>query len=219
MTMSTTYKVLIADDHAILRDGIRYLITRMKNMKVVGEAVTGLEAFQKFEHLQPDLLILDISLPDKNGMQVAQQILTKSPEANIIILSMYDEDEYINRCLELGVKGYVVKNESGTELELAIQSVIDGRNYFSSHVQKVIFRKHSQNVSQAKKREHIVQLTKRESEIIGLISRGLTSQEMADKLFISPRTVETHRANLLKKVGVKNSMELINKVDELKLLD
>jgi DNA-binding NarL/FixJ family response regulator len=219
MTMSTTYKVLIADDHAILRDGIRYLITRMKNMKVVGEAVTGLEAFQKFEHLQPDLLILDISLPDKNGMQVAQQILTKSPEANIIILSMYDEDEYINRCLELGVKGYVVKNESGTELELAIQSVIDGRNYFSSQVQKVIFRKHSQNVAQAKKREHIVQLTKRESEIIGLISQGLTSQEMADKLFISPRTVETHRANLLKKVGVKNSMELINRVDELKLLD
>ena len=219
MTMSTTYKVLIADDHAILRDGIRYLITRMKNMKVVGEAVSGLEAFQKFEDLQPDLLILDISLPDKNGMQVAQQILTKSPEANIIILSMYDEDEYINRCLELGVKGYVVKNESGTELELAIQSVIDGRNYFSSQVQKVIFRKHSQNVAQAKKREHIVQLTKRESEIIGLISQGLTSQEMADKLFISPRTVETHRANLLKKVGVKNSMELINKVDELKLID
>ena len=217
--MSTTYTVLIADDHAILRDGIRYLITRMKNMKVVGEAVSGLEAFQKFEHLQPDLVILDISLPDKNGMQVAQQILTKSPEANIIILSMYDEDEYINRCLELGVKGYVVKNESGTELELAIQSVIDGRNYFSSQVQKVIFRKHSQNVAQAKKREHIVQLTKRESEIIGLISQGLTSQEMADKLFISPRTVETHRANLLKKVGVKNSMELINKVDELKLLD
>ncbi len=219
MTMSTTYKVLIADDHAILRDGIRYLITRMKNMKVVGEAVSGLEAFQKFEDLQPDLLILDISLPDKNGMQVAQQILTKSPEANIIILSMYDEDEYINRCLELGVKGYVVKNESGTELELAIQSVIGGRNYFSSQVQKVIFRKHSQNVAQAKKREHIVQLTKRESEIIGLISQGMTSQEMADKLFISPRTVETHRANLLKKVGVKNSMELINKVDELKLID
>lgn len=217
--MSITYKILIADDHAILRDGIRYLITRMKNMKVVGEAVNGHEAFRKFEELQPDLLILDISLPDKNGMQVAQQILTKSPEANIIILSMYNEDEYINKCLELGVKGYVVKNESGTELEQAIQCVIDGRNYFSSQVQEVIFRKHSQNVSLSKKREHIVQLTKRESEIIKLISVGLTSQEMADKLFISPRTVETHRANLLKKVGAKNSMELINKVDELKLAE
>jgi DNA-binding NarL/FixJ family response regulator len=219
MTMSVTYNVLIVDDHAILRDGIRYLINRMKNMKVVGEAVNGAEAIQKFQDLHPDLMILDISLPDRNGMQIAQQILTTSPDSNIIILSMYDDDEYINKCLELGVKGYVVKNESGAELELAIQSVVEGRNYFSSQVQKVIFRKHSQNVSNAKKREQIVQLTKRESEIIKLISQGLTSQEIADRLFISPRTVETHRANLLKKVGVKNSMELINKVDELKLIE
>ncbi len=102
--MSTICKVLIADDHAILRDGIRYLITRMKNMKVVGEAVTGEEAIQKFEALRPDLLILDISLPDKNGMEVAQQILQTTPDANIIILSMYDDDEYITALSRTGRK-------------------------------------------------------------------------------------------------------------------
>jgi DNA-binding NarL/FixJ family response regulator len=211
------YTVLLADDHAILRDGIRSMITRMKNMEIVGEAGNGQEAIDKFMKLKPDLLILDISMPDKNGMQVAKEILDAIPAANIIILSMYDDEDYINRCLELGVKGYVVKNESGTELELAIRSVIAGNNYFSSQVQKVIFGKHSLNVSHSRQREKI-KVTQREIEIIQLISEGLTSQEMADKLFISPRTVDTHRSNLLKKLGVKNSMELVNKVEQLRLL-
>lgn len=217
MKAATAYKVLIADDHAILRDGIRSMITRMKNMEVVDEASTGQQAIDKFMALRPDLLILDISMPDKNGMDVAKEILDTLPEASIIILSMFDDEDYINRCLELGVKGYVVKNESGTELELAIQTVLEGNNYFSSQVQKVIFGKHSLNVNRSKQREKI-KITQREIEIIKLISIGLTSQEMADKLFISPRTVDTHRANLLKKFGVKNSMELIHKVEQLKLL-
>src|SRR6188768_4244551 len=124
-------KVLLADDHAILRDGIRSMISRMKNIEIVGEASNGQEAVDKFMELKPNLIILDISMPEKNGMQVAKEILETSTQANIIILSMYDDEDYINRCLELGVKGYVVKNESGTELELAIQSVIEGNNYFS----------------------------------------------------------------------------------------
>lgn len=211
---TTIFKVLIADDHAILRDGIRSLVSRIKNMKVVGEASGGQEAIDMFAALKPNLLILDISMPDKNGMEVSKEILEASPDANIIILSMYDDEDYINRCLELGVKGYVVKNESGTELEFAIRSVLEGKNYYSSQVQKVIFRKHSQTVNRSRQREKI-KLTQREIEIIRLISQGFTSQEMADKLFISPRTVDTHRANLLKKCNVKNSMELINKLASL----
>ena len=219
MKREGVHTVLIADDHTILRDGIRSLITRINNMQVIGEASTGREAINKFEDLNPDLLILDISMPDKNGMEAAREILDIKPDANIIILSMYDDEDYINRCLELGVKGYVVKSESGTELEVAIRSVLDGKNYFSSQVQKVIFRKYSQNVNRQKHREQVIKLTKREVEIIKLIADGLTSQEMADKLFISPRTVETHRANLLKKVGVKNAIELVKKVEQLKLID
>lgn len=213
------HTVLIADDHTILRDGIRSLITRIENMRVIGEASTGREAINKFEDLHPDLVILDISMPDKNGMEAAKEILSTKPDASVIILSMYDDEDYINRCLELGVKGYVVKSESGSELEVAIRSVLDGKNYFSSQVQKVIFKKYSQNVNRQKHREQVIKLTKREIEIIKLIADGLTSQEMADKLFISPRTVETHRANLLKKVGVKNAIELVKKVEQLKLIE
>src|SRR5207253_2545616 len=136
------------------------------------------------------------------GMEVSRAILAKNPNANIVILSMYEDEDYISRCLEYGVKGYVVKNESGGELDYAIKSVLQGKNYFSRQAQDVIFKKYSQNVSRKKQQDDTVKLTKRELEIIRLISEGLTSQQMADKLFISHRTVETHRANLMKKIGV-----------------
>lgn len=219
MTKQANHKVLIADDHAILRDGIRSLVSKMKKLKVVGEATTGAEALKMYRELQPDLLILDISMPDKNGMEVAKEIMEQSPEARIIILSMHDDEDYINRCLEIGVKGYVIKNESGTELELAIQSVLEEKNYFSSQVQKVIFNRYTANVNRKKQVDPTVKLTSREIEIIKLIMAGLTSQDMADKLFISPRTVETHRANLMKKLEVKNAMEMVMKVQEKKLLE
>jgi Response regulator containing a CheY-like receiver domain and an HTH DNA-binding domain len=172
---------------------------------------------QSTKHFKPDLLILDISMPDVNGMEAARQILTDDPEAKIIILSMYDDEDYISRCMEHGVKGYVVKNETGGELDYAVRTVLKGQNYFSSQVQQVIFKKYSSNVTKKKQKEPEVKLTSREIEIVKLISEGMTSHQMADKLFISPRTVETHRANLMKKVGVKNSIELVKKVEKMGL--
>jgi DNA-binding NarL/FixJ family response regulator len=212
------FKILIADDHAMVRDGLKNLIRQNKDYSVVGEASNGQEALSLYETLRPDLLILDISMPDRNGMEVAKEIIEKDSTASIIILSMYDGEDYISRCIELGVKGYVVKNESGTELDFAISSVLQGKNYFSRVAQDVIFKKYSLTVGKKKQREEQVKLTKREIEIVMLISDGLTSQQMADKLFISARTVETHRANLMKKVGVRNAVELVKKVQELHLL-
>jgi DNA-binding NarL/FixJ family response regulator len=212
------YKILIADDHAMVRDGVKNLVKQNKDYIVVGEASTGKEALDQYEALKPDLLILDISMPDMNGMDVSKEILGQDPSANILILSMYDDDDYISRCLEFGVKGYVVKNESSSELDYAIKSILQGKNYFSRQAQDVIFKKYSQNVSKKKQREDLIKLTNREIEIIKLIAEGLTSQEMADKLFISPRTVETHRANLMKKVGVKNAIELVKKAQQLDLI-
>jgi DNA-binding NarL/FixJ family response regulator len=212
------HKILIADDHAMVRDGVKNLILQNKELTVIGEARSGNEALELFDRLQPDLLILDISMPDMNGMEVSRAILAKNPNANIVILSMYEDEDYISRCLEYGVKGYVVKNESGSELDYAIKSVLQGKNYFSRQAQDVIFKKYSQNVSRKKPKEDAIKLTKREIEIIKLIADGLTSQQMADKLFISPRTVETHRANLMKKVGVKNAIELVKKAQQLNLL-
>lgn len=212
------HKILIADDHAMVRDGVKNLIQQNKDLAVIGEARSGNEALELYEKLQPDLLIMDISMPDMNGMEVSRTILAKNPNANIVILSMYDDEDYISRCLEYGVKGYVVKNESGSELDYAIKSVLQGKNYFSRQAQDVIFKKYSQNVVRKKPKEDEINLTKREIEIIKLIADGLTSQQMADRLFISPRTVETHRANLMKKLSVKNAVELVKKAHQLKLI-
>jgi DNA-binding NarL/FixJ family response regulator len=212
------HKILIADDHAMVRDGVKNLIQQNKELMVIGEARSGNETLELYDKLQPDLLIMDISMPDMNGMEVSRAILARNPNANIVILSMYDDEDYISRCLEYGVKGYVVKNESGSELEYAIKSVLQGKNYFSRQAQDVIFKKYSQNVSKKKQKEDTVNLTKREIEIIKLIADGLTSQQMADRLFISPRTVETHRANVMKKLAVKNAIELVKKAQQLSLL-
>jgi DNA-binding NarL/FixJ family response regulator len=212
------HKILIADDHAMVRDGVKNLVQQNKDLVVIGEARSGNETLELYDKLQPDLLIMDISMPDMNGMEVSRAILARNPNANIVILSMYDDEDYISRCLEYGVKGYVVKNESGSELEYAIKSVLQGKNYFSRQAQDVIFKKYSQNVSKKKTTEDTVNLTKREVEIIKLIADGLTSQQMADRLFISPRTVETHRANVMKKLTVKNAIELVKKAQQLKLL-
>jgi len=212
------YKILIADDHAMIRDGIKSLLAQNKDYEVVGEAINGKQALEMFEQLSPDLILMDISMPLMGGMEAAEEILKAHPDARIIILSMYDDEDYISKCMELGVKGYVVKSESGSELDYAIKSVVVGKNYFSSQVQNVIFKKYSSVVKAKKQREPEVKLTAREMEIVRLIAEGLTSQEMAERLFISPRTVETHRANLMKKTGVKNAMELVRKVERMGVL-
>lgn len=212
------YKILVADDHAMIRDGIKALLSLNKELIVVGEAMDGVEAIEKFKKLEPDLLILDISMPNLSGMDAAQKILESNPAAKILMLSMYNDEDYISRCMELGVQGYVIKSETSNELEYAVKTILKGQNYFSAQVQHVIFNKYSITVQKRNKKDPELKLTERELEIIKLISIGLTSQQIADQLFISPRTVDTHRANLMKKAGVKNSIELVKKLEKLELL-
>jgi DNA-binding NarL/FixJ family response regulator len=214
----TKAKILIADDHSMIRDGLKSLLSQTRDFIVVDEAVNGTEAISKYNALQPDLVILDISMPELNGMDAAREILSKNPGAKIIILSMYDDEEYISKCMEVGVMGYVFKNETRNELDHAVRTVLKGENYFSNEVQHVIFKKYSSTVTTKKKKEPEIKLTSREIEIVKLIAEGLTSQQMAEKLFISPRTIETHRANLMKKTTARNSMELIRKIQKLGLL-
>ena len=212
-------EILIADDHAMIRQGVRSLLSRNAEWNVVGEAVNGREAIQHFNELKPDLMILDISMPEVNGMDVAKHILTGHQDAKIIILSMYNDDDYISKCMAQGVRGYVVKSETGDQLEEAVEAVLRGECYFSTEVQKAILKKYSSSLSRKKPLdEPEIRLTTREIEIVKLIGEGLTNQEMADRLFISARTVETHRANLMKKVGVKNAIELVKKVERLGLI-
>jgi DNA-binding NarL/FixJ family response regulator len=211
------YKILIADDHAMVRDGIKTLLSRNKQYVIAGEAVNGREAIEKYKALKPDLVILDISMPDLNGMEAAKEIITQHPKAKIIILSMYDDEHYISKCIEYGVKGFVIKNETANELDSAIKTVLADQNYFSPLVQKIIVKKYTSTTINRDKKEQKIKLTTREIEIVKLISAGLTSHQMADKLFISQRTVETHRANLLKKVGATNSIELLKILEKLEI--
>lgn len=211
------WKILIADDHTMMRDGIRSLIQRNENWEVVGEASNGVDALKLFNRLAPDLTILDISMPEKNGMEVAKTILEHNPEALVLILSMFDDGEYVSKCIELGAKGYVVKSESGVELEEAVTAITAGKTFFSSKAQLSIFDKYKEDIRRRKELESMVKLTNREVEIINLLSQGNTSMQIATRLNISVRTVETHRSNLLKKLGVKNAVELVKKAEELKL--
>jgi DNA-binding NarL/FixJ family response regulator len=212
------YKIVIADDHAMVREGVKNLIKQNRDYEVVAEATNGKEAIALYEKHSPDLLIMDISMPDMNGMEVSKELLEKNEAANIIILSMFDDEEYVSRCLEIGVKGYVIKNESGSELDYAIKSVLQGKNYFSRQAQNVIFKKYSHNIVRKKQAEEVIRLTNREQEVAKLIVQGLSSSEIADKLILSQRTVDTHRANLMKKIGVKNAIELVNKIKQFELL-
>ena len=212
----TKHKILIADDHAMIREGIKILLKNKKEYEIIGEAVNGLDAVEKYKNLNPDLVILDISMPELSGMEAAKEILNIDPAALIVILSMYDDEDYIRLCLEIGVKSYVVKSESSEELVDAVKNVLAGESYYSSRVQQVIVKNYTSSAKK-KKKEQLVKLTSRELEVVKLISEGLTSQEIAKKLFISARTVETHRSNLLSKADAKNSMELLRKLSDLNI--
>lgn len=211
------WKILIADDHTMMRDGIRSLIHRNDDWEVIGEASNGADALKLYYKLDPDITILDISMPEKNGMEVAREILQNDPDALILILSMFDDGEYVSQCIEVGARGYVVKSESGVELEEAVNAVTSGKTFFSSRAQLSIFDKFKEDIRRKKELESMVRLTNREVEIVRLLSEGHTSMQIASKLNISVRTVETHRSNLLKKIGVKNAVELVKKAEELRL--
>jgi len=214
----TKHKIILVDDHALIRSGVKNLLKQSRDMAVIGEAETGLQAIDMYEELKPDLIVLDISLADMNGMDVSQKILEIDPNANILMLSMYDDEDYVSRCIENGVKGYVVKSESSQELEYAVRTILQGKTYFGRKAQELILNKYKRGLVKKKERTDNLKLTPREIEIIKLIDDGLTSNEMANKLFISPRTVETHRANLMKKFAVKNSIELVKKARNLQII-
>ncbi|MCX2743200.1 response regulator transcription factor [Mangrovivirga sp. M17] len=212
--MST--KLLLVDDHSLIRVGIISILKEKGGDFEIIEANSGEEAVKKYIDQMPDVTVMDISMEGINGMEAASEILERNENALIIILSMYLDRDYILKSMEIGVKGYVLKNE-GNEIGEAVKTVLDGGEYFSSSVKEVLLKEYTSGI-RSKKKEKEFSLTKREKEILKLVVEGETSQEIADKLFISVRTVDTHRANIMKKLKVNNSISLINKVNKLKLV-
>jgi len=194
------YKLFIADDHYMVIEGIRSLLVNEKSIEWMGHAMNAASCMAFLNEQQPDVLLLDINMPDKSGIDLCAEIKEKFPNINIIGLSSFNQLSYIQKMLDNGASGYLLKNAGKEEILEAIESVILGEKYLSSEAATVI---------RENKNTKIPVITRREKEVLQLIAEGLTNNQIADKLFISATTVDTHRTSLLSKFEVKNTANLI----------
>jgi DNA-binding NarL/FixJ family response regulator len=203
---STAYKVMIVDDHALFRNGLKLLLNSFPEFKVIAEAANGIEFLNSIDILPVDLVLLDIDMPEMDGIEAAQKALKKYPELKIITLSMFGDEDYYYKMVEAGVCGFLLKDSDIDEVYAAMCSVVEGRNYFSQELLQNLL-KNIKNPEEST--ADMLDLSAREIEIISLICQGLSNVEIGDKLFLSKRTVEKHRANILEKTNTKNTASLV----------
>jgi DNA-binding NarL/FixJ family response regulator len=219
--MKKDIELIIVDDHKMFRDGLKHLLNCIGNIKVIAEASTGEEFLELLDKHSPDLVLIDISMPGISGVTATENAIAKHPGLKIIALSMFGSEEHYNSMICAGVKGFVLKESGSEELENAISEVINGNTYFSKELLKTIIdnldNKPFSNGNQIKNKE--VELSKREKEVLNYISQGMNNPEIARILHLSQRTVEGHRANLLKKTSTKNTVNLIMFAIKNKLVD
>lgn len=199
-------KIIIVDDHLIFRQGLSTIIGTENIATVIGDASNGKEFIDLLNQLTPDLVLMDIDMPYMNGMEATKKALEIMPNLKIIAVTMFGEEEYYYKMIELGVKGFILKTSGITEIEKAIHDVMLGESYFSNEILRKIINTIGRK-SNHKPNKNL--LTDRELEILKLICYGLTTDEIAQKLFISPKTVKSHRSNLLEKTNCKNTPEMI----------
>lgn len=200
--------VLIADDHEIVRFGISTYLSSAKDIEIVGEASTGEECIKLFQETHPDICILDIDMPGKNGIETAKEIRELEEDTKIIILSMHINKNILREALEVNVNGYLLKNTEKADLLHGIRAIVKGQQVFSDPISDLMKESFLRKNNQGGNYDH-QRITDREQEILQLIVDGLTSKQIAEKLYISPRTVDTHRANLMEKLELNNIAELV----------
>jgi DNA-binding NarL/FixJ family response regulator len=206
--MKKNFRIVIAEDHTILREGLRALLSSETRFEVVGEAEDGRMAIQVVEKLQPDLVLMDLSMPRMNGLEAIREIKKRSPEAKIIALTVHKTEEYILTTLQAGADGYVLKDATHSELVMAIEHVLIGKRYLSPGISEKVIEGYLEGRKTLKTTSAWDSLTQREREVLKLIAEGFKNKEVADFLFISLKTVEKHRANLMKKLHLHNAAEL-----------
>ena len=219
--MSNPIRVVLADDHVFVRDGIKSLLENEANIEVVGEATDGLEALKSVEINQPDLLILDIRMPNLTGIEVVEKLRSQNNLVKIVMLSMHESEEYVLKSIKAGADGYLLKGSSKEEFLKALNTVSEGGKYFSGDISSILIGQltHPTTFSEAKQLiSDEMMITKREKEILTLLLSGKGNKEIAEALDISKRTAEVHRFNLMKKLKVKNLIELSNKATEYSLI-
>lgn len=213
-------RVLLADDHDIVRDGIKLLLEKEGDIEVVGEASNGKEALETFRDVNPDVTIMDISMPEMNGLDATKQLTSQQADAKVLILSMYDNEDYIMKSIEYGAKGFILKGSNREDFVKAIHTVYEGQKYFAPDVSAIIVDHylHQKSPSKAAVSKSTIgdngdhtksQLTKREKALINLLVDGYDNKAIAEEFKISIRTVETHRFNIMKKLKVNNAADLV----------
>jgi len=198
------HKVVIAEDHTILREGLRALLSASADFEIVGEAEDGRSAIQCVENVKPDLVLMDLSMPRMNGMEALREIKKLRPETKVLALTVHKAEEYVLATLDAGADGYVLKDATHTELVMAIKSVLMGKRYLSPGISEKVIEGYLEGRRTLKSRSPWDTLTQREREILKLVAEGYKNKDIAYYLCISVKTVETHRANLMRKLDLHN---------------
>ena len=201
-----TITVLIVDDHAVVRDGLRAILESETGIEVIGIAINGREAVQETTRLKPDVVLMDIAMPELNGIEAAAQIRDACETTSVIILSMYATSEHVFRAIQAGVQGYLVKESAGAEVVNAVRRVHDGERYLSRNISDAVIEAY---VKQHQAKSPLESLSPREREILQLVVEGLSSNSIALRLELSPKTVETYRGRLMQKLDVDNLPALV----------
>ena len=219
--MSNIIRVVLADDHVFVRDGIKSLLENEANIEVVGEAIDGADALEVVAASKPDLLIVDIRMPNLTGIEVVEKLRGENNNVKIIMLSMHESEEYVLKSIKAGADGYLLKGSSKEEFLKALHTVAAGGKYFSGDISSILISQLTNSSTSLEPKQSLadeMMITKREKEILTLLLSGKGNKEIAEALDISKRTAEVHRFNLMKKLKVKNLMELSNKATEYSLL-
>ncbi|MFH7017415.1 response regulator [Flavobacterium sp. FlaQc-47] len=219
--MSNSIRVVLADDHVFVRDGIKSLLENEANIEVVGEAIDGADALEVIASSNPDLLIADIRMPNLTGIELVEKLRSENNNVKIIMLSMHESEEYVLKSIKAGADGYLLKGSSKEEFLKALHTVAAGGKYFSGDISSILISQLTNSSNSFEPKQNLgeeMMITKREKEILTLLLSGKGNKEIAEALEISKRTAEVHRFNLMKKLKVKNLMELSNKATEFSLL-
>jgi two-component system response regulator NreC len=202
-------RVLLADDHTVMRNGLRLLLERQPNLVVVGEASDGRETVRLAESVAPEVIVMDIAMPNLNGIEAARQITAARPETAIVILSMHSDESYVIRALKAGARAYLLKDSAEGDLIAAIHAITDGKSFFSPAISRILVEDYMRQLEQKHVEDTYELLTAREREILQLLAEGKTNKEVAAILNLSVYTIETHRTHILQKLNLHNVPELI----------
>lgn len=217
--MNNAIKILVADDHTIVRQGLTRLLEEQSDIKVVGEATNGRKAIDLAIELKPDVVIMDIAMPRMNGIEAAKRIRKYVPKTKILILSMYSHEHYIHELFESGVSGYLLKDSSGRDIIHAIRAVMKDETYLSPSISKVLVDTYRSPRKVSSRAERYKLLSNREREVFQLIAEGHSTRQIADMLCVSISTVKSHRANIIDKLEIESSVKLIHFAIQLGLVD